>query len=261
MSLSIHPGSPPELVVHDGLSPCPYLPGQVARLPLRLPTRDLTHEEFEERLRAGDRRQGVLLYRPQCPSCRACEAIRLDVEQFRARRTHRRILERGRRALSIGWGRPEADERRVELYNLHKQHRGLDADQEPISLEHYEEFLGKSCCDSHELRLHQGQRLVGVAIVDRASDSLSAVYCYYDPECERYSLGTLAILLELEQCRRWGLRHLYLGLYVGGCEAMEYKARFLPHERLVQGRWQAFTQHAPPTSERLAVGVRLHPKG
>ena len=31
-----------------------------------------------------------------------------------------------------------------------------------------------------------------------------------------------------------------LGLFVEGCEAMAYKARFLPHERLVDGEWRVF---------------------
>jgi arginine-tRNA-protein transferase len=81
-----------------------------------------------------------------------------------------------------------------------------------------------------------------VALVDRAEDALSAVYCYYDPTYGSLSLGTYSILKQIELCRSWGLRYLYLGLYIAGSEHMRYKARFLPHERLLDGRWTEFAR-------------------
>ncbi|HYJ08439.1 MAG TPA: arginyltransferase, partial [Polyangiaceae bacterium] len=77
-------------------------------------------------------------------------------------------------------------------------------------------------------------------IVDRSSEALSAVYCYYDPAHERLGLGTYSILKQLELCRMWGLRYLYLGLYIAESVHMRYKARFQPHERLLDGRWVEF---------------------
>ena len=44
----------------------------------------------------------------------------------------------------------------------------------------------------------------------------------------------------LELAKRWGMRHLYLGLYIEANEHMGYKARFLPHDRLVRGEWRTF---------------------
>ena len=95
----IIPGTPPEIVVYDEPHDCPYVPGRVAVLPLRVPSRRLTGEELEQRLAAGDRRQGMFLYRTACPECRACEPIRLDVESYRPNRSQRRALARGDTAL------------------------------------------------------------------------------------------------------------------------------------------------------------------
>ncbi|HEY5959593.1 MAG TPA: hypothetical protein VIV60_23725, partial [Polyangiaceae bacterium] len=53
-SLRVVPGHPPELVVYDRTSNCPYLPGRPARLPLRLPARHLRADELDQRLAAGD---------------------------------------------------------------------------------------------------------------------------------------------------------------------------------------------------------------
>jgi arginine-tRNA-protein transferase len=53
-------------------------------------------------------------------------------------------------------------------------------------------------------------------------------------------LGTYNVLKQLECCREWSLDYLYLGLYIAQSPRMNYKARFLPHERLVRGTWRRF---------------------
>lgn len=234
------PSTPPEVVVYDEPQACPYLDRMTAVLPLRVPTRMLRASEFDERLEQGDRRQGMFLYRTACPTCRACEPIRLDVDTFEPNRSQRRVIARGDAILRLEIGNPVADERRVELYNRHKELRRLGENQHGIDLDGYREFLVMTCCDSFEMRYYRGDELLGVALVDRGTRALSAVYCYYDPSDAKLSLGTYSILKQVELCRRWGLRYLYLGLFIADCERMRYKARFSPHERLVDGRWVEF---------------------
>lgn len=231
---------PPELIVYDREQPCPYLPNRVSRLPLRLPSRPLSREELADRLERGDRRQGYVLYRPTCPKCRACEPIRLPVLDYELTNAQRRILKRGDQRLTVRLGPAVVDRRRVEIYNTHKLLRGLQDGQPPIDEDGYRDFLVASCCDTFELAYYQNERLIGVAICDRAADSISAVYCCYDPAYQRYSIGTYSILKQLELCREWGLSYLYLGLYIADCETMTYKARFLPHERRLRGHWVRF---------------------
>jgi arginine-tRNA-protein transferase len=236
--------TPPELVVHDELQPCPYLEDRVSRLPLRIPARGLERDELEARLARGDRRQGLFLYRPACPGCVACEPIRVDLQRFKPNRSQRRTLARGDQLLTVELGEPVADAERVALYNRHKALRGLSAGQGEVDVRSYREFLAMTCCDTIEIRYRLGRELVGVAIADRSSEALSAVYCYYDPSYERLGLGTYSILKQLELCAMWELRYLYLGLYIGESLHMRYKARFLPHERLLDGKWQEFTRAA-----------------
>lgn len=234
------PGDPPELLVHDEPMQCPYLPEQTARLPLRLPLARLSRAQLDERLAQGERRQGRLVYRTECPTCDACEPIRIPVRDYRLSKTERRIFRNGQRVIQTELAKVESDERRASLYNRHKQLRGLSHDGGPISAAGYAAVLADSCCDSFELRYRIGGELIGVAIVDRGERSLSAVYCYYDPSYGRFSPGVYSILYQLELCRRWGLPHLYLGLTIEGCKAMTYKRRYLPHERLIGGEWQRF---------------------
>src|SRR5690606_21011204 len=123
---------PPELLVYDEATACPYLQGRDARMPLRVPTRMLTPHEFGERLRVGDRRQGVLPYRTSCPSCPACEPIRIDVDQFGADKTQRRVYRRGEGRFEVEIGPPELTAEKVALYNRHKVGRSLNADGHDI---------------------------------------------------------------------------------------------------------------------------------
>jgi arginyl-tRNA--protein-N-Asp/Glu arginylyltransferase len=239
---------PPEWLIHDEPTPCVYLPSQTARLPLRMPSRPLTATQFAQRLEEGDRRQGLVLYRPSCPTCRACQPLRIDVTRFEPSRTQRRVFRRGEARLETRIGRPRVAADRVALYNRHKVERGLLVRDEVLDAEGYAEFLVESCSDSLELAYtHQG-RIVGIAIIDRAADALSAVYCFFDPAYANLSPGAYSILKQIALCREWGLRYLYLGLYVVGCPSMAYKATYLPHERLIDGIWRPFQRErgAPP---------------
>ena len=240
MSIPLLPGEPPELLVLDKPSRCPYLPERTARLPLRLPIRELSRIELDQRLHAGDRRQGLVLYRPECPECKACEPIRIPVRELRVGRSLRRNVRRAAGALQVEIGPTLTDDARVRLYNLHKLGRGLVDEARQIEASDYTDFLVASCCESFELRYSLAGELVGVAVTDRAESALSAVYCYYDPAHEGLGIGTFSIMKQVELCLAWGLEYLYLGLYIGECDRMRYKARFLPHERLIGGVWQRF---------------------
>jgi arginyl-tRNA--protein-N-Asp/Glu arginylyltransferase len=180
----------------------------------------------------------VLLYRPSCPTCRACEAIRIDVETFEPSKTQRRVFRRGEDTIETHIGRPTLSADKVALYNRHKVERDLLIGNELVDAADYEQFLVETCTDTVELTYRLGGQLIGVAIADRAANALSAVYCFYDPGQAPLSPGTYSILKQVALCRSWGLRYLYLGLYVADCASMSYKARYLPHERLIDGVWR-----------------------
>lgn len=233
--------TPAEVLIHDDLCDCPYIEGQVARMPLRLPIRPMQPHEFDDRLAQGDRRHGVALYTPTCPACRACEPIRVDTRAFRPSRTQRLILNRGNRLLRVEQGPPLLSKERVDLYEKHLQGRGLAKPDHPtMTLARYRGFVVDRFCETFELRVLLDDELVAVAITDRGADSLSAHYTFFDPGHPRLSLGTYAILKQIETARERDMRHVYLGLYIEQNDNMRYKARFRPHERLVDGVWRIF---------------------
>ena len=88
-------------------------------------------------------------------------------------------------------------------------------------------------------------KLLGVGICDVCSDSLSAVYFYFDPDEARRSLGTFSAIWEIEWAKHTGIPYYYLGYWVSGCGAMEYKASFRPCEMLgTDGIWRENTDPA-----------------
>ncbi|WP_164104627.1 arginyltransferase [Candidatus Laterigemmans baculatus] len=226
------------VMIHDQPQPCPYLEGRQARMPLHWPIRLVSPAEFDAYMEAGYRRSGTFLYRTRCGGCQACEPTRLDVERFCWSRSLRRVRDRGDRVLECRLQPPMADRSRVDLLNRHRDERNLASSGGPLSLADYEAFLVESCCDTQELSYWMGERLVALATVDLGATSLSAVYCFFDPDCAKLSLGTYSILKQIELAAATSRRYVYLGMYVAGNPHLNYKSRFVPQERRIDGRWQ-----------------------
>lgn len=232
---------PNDIVIIDETEPCPYLPEQTARMPLRMPLGPVSAEEADRRLAEGHRRTGEFIYQTQCPNCKACQPIRIDVKKFEFSSNQRRNLGRGDRKFRQEIAPLQADRQRVALFNKHRRLRGLAKRDTDIDLEEYVWGFVRSCFNSFEITYWMDDRLVCLAVCDRASNSMSAVYTFFDPDLKKQSVGTYSILKQIEYCRDAELKHLYLGYYVEGSAHMKYKSRFAPNERLVDGKWTEYT--------------------
>jgi len=216
---------------------CPYLPDREACLVYWLPTQSRPHMDLDRRLAAGQRRHGLLVYQPSCQDCRECISLRVPVARFQPGRGQRRVRLRGDRELTVQTGKPQIDQRRLDLLNEHSRWRGW-MDQEEVTESFYEQIFICSTFDTFEIDYYLGNRLVGVAICDLGERGVSAVYTYYDPAVARYSLGTYSVLYQIDWAHRQGLDFLYLGYYVADCRSLSYKANFQPHQRLIDGHWR-----------------------
>ena len=79
--------------------------------------------------------------------------------------------------------------------------------------------------------------LVGVGMVDSLPVGLSAIYFVHDPDHHRRGLGTWNILCLIDEARRRGLPHLYLGYWVADCLSLAYKS-IVPSLRNPRTGWR-----------------------
>jgi len=216
---------------------CPYRKDQTALMPLHLSPHRLTGRQVDEVLAGGLRRSGEFLYTTRCPSCSACEPTRVAVSEFQPSRSQRRVRKRAGGTISLQVDVPSVDDRRVDLFNRHRNVRNLARDDRTIRDWEYESFLIYSCCEVLEVTQWHDEVLIGVSILDVGEESLSMVYTYFDPDYSKYSPGTLAILMSLEIAKLHNKTWLYLGMFVADCPHLSYKDRFLPQQRRIEGKW------------------------
>jgi arginine-tRNA-protein transferase len=237
---SMKPKPVTDIVIIDEPESCPYLPDQIARMPLRMPLTKITPAETDLRLAQGHRRTGEFIYQTHCPTCNACEPLRVDIGEFRLSKNHRRVINRGDRKFRQEINEMRGDQARTDLFNLHRRERNLAKRDTDIDLEEYVWGFVKSCFKSFEMTYWIDDHLVGVAICDLGLKAMSAVYTFYDPAIQGDSIGTYSILKQIQHCQQKQLRFLYLGYYVDGCSHMTYKSRFKPNDRLIDGQWVRF---------------------
>jgi leucyl-tRNA---protein transferase len=228
-------------------APCPYLPGRAERkvfthlIGLRAPALN------DALTQSGFRRSQTIAYRPACENCRACVSVRVRIAEFAPTRAFRRIDRRN--ADIVGEARPaRATPEQYALFRRYVGVRHADGGMADMSMVDYQMMIEDSHVDTRliEYRLPadapggDADRLVACCLTDRLADGLSMVYSFYDPACERRSLGAFMILDHMRRAQAAGLACLYLGYWVEGSRKMDYKARFLPQERLLPEGWTRF---------------------
>ena len=134
---------------------------------------------------------------------------------------------------------PALNDEYFDLYRRYIDTRHADGDMYPANREQFESFLvdGRPEAVFFEFR-YEGE-LLAVAVADELIDALSAVYTFFDPECGKRSLGVFAIVWLIEEARRRGLSHLYLGYWIKQCQKMSYKMDYKPLEMFVNNYWIA----------------------
>ena len=224
-------------------STCGYLSAERWSLEYEM-VAHLTAAEYEQRLGEGWRRFGSMMFRPQCPYCRACQSLRVDVEKFHLSRSQRRAMKLNAGKTEVRIGQPSVSAEKLRLYDrfhefqTHAKGWPEHPEKDPAS---YRESFVHNPDFTEEWCYYLEDRLVGVGYVDRLPASMSAIYFFYDPHLRELSLGTWNVLCILDACHRNKLPHLYLGYYVEGCRSLEYKAKFRPNQTLGgDGRWHDF---------------------
>lgn len=215
---------------------CGYLPEQEAVTLFVDPHCDLNNRRYSLLAEIGFRRSGEHLYRPHCGQCKACIPVRIPVAKFQLSRNQKRVLGRNR-DIQTHWRAASFYDDHFALYRRYMQMRHSGSSMDDDNPDYYRRLLNAHWCETQLLEFRDGNGLLAVAITDWLENGLSAVYTFYEPEVISRSLGTFAILQQIEHARRYQLPYVYLGYWIQQCSKMAYKNKFQPFEYFDGHRW------------------------
>lgn len=224
--------------------PCPYLAGRTERkivTELTGPNAEMLHDRLS---RAGFRRSHNIAYSPVCPGCNACIPIRIRVGAFEPNRAQRKLAKLNTDIQSLETP-ARATAEQFTLFQRYQRARHGDGDMAAMGFYDFRAMVEDTPITTGMVEFRNAEdKLVGGCLTDWLGDGLSAVYSFFQPEDERRSLGTWAILWLVERARALGLPYVYLGYWVPESRKMAYKARFQPSEVLVGGAWRELNDGA-----------------
>ena len=244
--MTSHPRDTPQFYLTTP-STCPYLPGREERKVFTHIVGKRARDLNDILTQGGFRRSQTIAYRPACESCRACISVRVLVNDFRPSANMRRVLRANRDLVGTPVpNRPSSDQ--YSLFRRYLDVRHSTGGMVDMTVLDYSMMVEDSHVETQLLEYRRrgpdtaingrGQGpLLAVSLTDVLSDGLSMVYSFFDPEMAERSLGTFMILDQIARARALGLPYLYLGYWVAGSRKMDYKARFLPQERLLAPGW------------------------
>lgn len=216
--------------------PCSYLDDQRATTLFIDPEATIDPATYSELAELGFRRSGPHIYRPQCENCNACIPARIPVENFKPKRSQRKIWNRNQDLLVESTDQINNEEY-FQLYQSYINARHADGDMYPPSKEQYASFLTDDLGVTMFYGFRLNGKLVAVAVIDEMNNGLSAIYTFFDPIEDRRSLGSYVILWQIELAKKLHLPNVYLGYWIKECQKMSYKIDYRPLELYINGRW------------------------
>ena len=215
---------------------CSYLPNRQEQLLVILDPSCYSSDKFESLLALGFRRSGNQIYRPHCPTCSACSSVRVLAQEFIETKSHKRKLNKAKTRFEVKYFNQE----RPQYYALYSKYISLrhqDGSMYPPDKTQFQSFLLCSWLNITFIELWDQDNLVAVAVTDCMDKAISAIYTFFDPDYEQYSLGTVMILQQLIFAKAQNKHYVYLGYQIDECPKMNYKTQFLPAQKQVKDQW------------------------
>lgn len=223
---------------HSSEMTCPYLPDRLERqlyTELSGPSARLV---FEKLSLAGFRRSHHIAYRPACVGCAACRPVRVIAPEFDLNKSWRRVT-RANADLTVRDSGLSVSDEQFRLFRKYVASRHAEGDMAAMTRRDYAAMVLASPVETRMIEFRDGGGvLAGACLTDVLPNGLSAVYSMFDPDLARRSLGSYMVLWLIEEARRRGLRHVYLGFWVEGSPKMDYKSRFRPLEAFGPDGWR-----------------------
>ena len=217
---------------------CSYLPNRQEQLLVILDPSCYSSTKFESLLALGFRRSGNQIYRPHCPICSACSSVRVLADEFMPTKSQKRKLNKAKNRFEVKYSQVER-EQYYPLYSKYISLRHQDGSMYPPDKSQFQSFLFCSWLTITFIELWDQENLVAVAVTDCMDNAISAIYTFFDPDYEHFSLGTVMILQQLKFAKQQHKQFVYLGYQIDECDKMKYKTQFLPAQKQLNDQWVA----------------------
>ncbi len=217
---------------------CGYWPERRAQDLVLDPADPSLASTYEWALSMGFRRSGGHVYRPHCRSCRDCIPVRIPVHRFSPNRNQRRSATRNQ-DLTLNLAPAVRTDENFRLYQRYLASRHTGGPMDDPSHESFDQFLACMWSPTRFFEFRLNDELIAVAVTDVTEHALSAVYTFFEPTHAARSLGTYAILRQMQWARENHRDHLYLGFWLENHPKMDYKRLFRPVERLNGQQWES----------------------
>ncbi|MCK5829694.1 MAG: arginyltransferase [Methylococcales bacterium] len=221
-------------------SPCSYLDNINAQSAFVHLSFSLNTAIYSQLIEQGFRRSGSEIYRPHCPSCSECIPTRLVVDHFTPSRNQKRCIKKNINT-SVIIKPAQFEQSHYDMYMRYQQGRHQEGGMANSSEEDYINFLASSWCDTLFVEFHINGECAAVAIIDSLDNAVSAVYTFFEPKFSQYSLGTYAILWQIEHAKKIDLKYVYLGFWIKNCQKMSYKTQYQPIQGFTENEWKTIT--------------------
>ena len=208
---------------------CAYLKGRNVRMNYRYVFHSNTNFNTAV-VQRGWRRFGKYYFYPICQDCNECKSLRVAIKDFKPSKSQKKAINRNKDTKLVVQ-KPTVTPEHLTLYNkYHAWKRDKDGWKGGgiTPKEYLENFAEGPHSFGKEILYFIDSKLVGVDLIDIVDDGISSIYFFYDPDYARYSLGTYSLLKQIDIAKELGLDWIYLGYWVDGCKAFEYKQNFTP---------------------------------
>jgi arginine-tRNA-protein transferase len=194
-------------------------------------------QECQEFIERGFRRFGRMYFRPICAECQECQSIKIDVINFKFTKSMHRVFRKAKHIDSY-IQHPTLTQEHLELFEKYhlfmKDKKGWE--HTTTTAEHYYgSFVLGHQNFGYEILYYDGNKLIGVDLIDILQDGLSSIYFYYDPDYAHLSLGKLSLYNQIRYAKESNKAWIYLGYYVKDCASLSYKDEYRPYVTL-QGK-------------------------
>lgn len=251
-------------------SACTYKPGQQRRIftiQISQTANPVDNIEFKRALTMQGFENANLdrtMVGVNCPSCNSCVPLRVPAPDFVMSANQKRMNKRNA-LLGAGLKRTYCapTDEHYELYRAFYEIRIKDRQIEDAPVD-AETFYATTRIRSHMqiIRVPLSGRLLSALYYDDYGDSIYAAAQIYDPTAsDKMSLGRYGLTKLLEHAHQRGdIRHVYLGSWVKGSKAVDYKKDFHPLEAMTDQGWVQFDpdKHVTGPTLRLPAHQNLN---